>query len=242
MLVLAAAHALVHADPGGRKLLARPAAGLPHLRARARVRVHPGHDRRASSASSRRRPGSRRGCSTPRSRSAARSASRSRLDDLHHADKSLLKTGDSPAEAFTCGYQHAFWVMVGLALAGAVRAFVLVRGTAASRSGGRGERAASRVRAAMAREYPTVLELVGDTPLVRLQNVVPDGRGDRAREARVPESRRLDQGPDRDHDDRGGRARREAQAGRDDRRADLRQHRHRPRDRGRAHAATAASS
>ena len=59
-------------------------------------------------------------------------------------------------------------------------------------------------------------------------------RRDRAREARVPQSRRLDQGPDRDHDGRGGGARREARAGRDDRRADLRQHRHGPRDRGRA--------
>jgi cystathionine beta-synthase len=29
----------------------------------------------------------------------------------------------------------------------------------------------------MAREYPTVLELVGDTPLVRLQRLVPDGAG-----------------------------------------------------------------
>jgi cystathionine beta-synthase len=27
----------------------------------------------------------------------------------------------------------------------------------------------------MAREYPTLLELVGNTPLVRLQQVVPDG-------------------------------------------------------------------
>jgi len=27
----------------------------------------------------------------------------------------------------------------------------------------------------VAREYPTLLELVGHTPLVRLQNVVPDG-------------------------------------------------------------------
>ena len=27
----------------------------------------------------------------------------------------------------------------------------------------------------MPREYPTVLELVGDTPLVRLQRIVPDG-------------------------------------------------------------------
>ena len=27
----------------------------------------------------------------------------------------------------------------------------------------------------MAREYPTLLELVGKTPLVRLQNIVPEG-------------------------------------------------------------------
>src|SRR5581483_11738042 len=52
------------------------------------------------------------------------------------------------------------------------------------------------------------------------------------REARVPESRWVEQGPDRAVDDRGSRARREAQAGRDDRRADLRQHRSGPRARG----------
>ena len=32
----------------------------------------------------------------------------------------------------------------------------------------------------MPREYPTLLELVGDTPLVRLQNVVPDDEIGRA--------------------------------------------------------------
>ena len=52
------------------------------------------------------------------------------------------------------------------------------------------------------------------------------------REARVPEPGRLGQGPDRARDDRGGRARREAEARRHDRRADLGQHRRRPRDRG----------
>ena len=55
---------------------------------------------------------------------------------------------------------------------------------------------------------------------------------DDPREARVPEPRRLGEGPDRARDDRGGRARRAAQAGRDDRRADLGQHRRRARDRG----------
>jgi MFS family permease len=42
--------------------------------------------------------------------------------------KSLLKTGHSPAEAFTSGYQVAFWALLGIALAGAVAAFVLLRG------------------------------------------------------------------------------------------------------------------
>jgi EmrB/QacA subfamily drug resistance transporter len=43
--------------------------------------------------------------------------------------KSLVKTGHSPAEAFTSGYQHAFWALLVLALAGAVAAFVLLAGT-----------------------------------------------------------------------------------------------------------------
>jgi EmrB/QacA subfamily drug resistance transporter len=42
---------------------------------------------------------------------------------------SLLKTGHSPAQAFTSGYQHAFWALLVLALAGAVAAFVLLAGT-----------------------------------------------------------------------------------------------------------------
>jgi EmrB/QacA subfamily drug resistance transporter len=43
--------------------------------------------------------------------------------------KTLLKTGHTPAEAFTSGYQDAFWALIGLALLGAVLAFVLLRGT-----------------------------------------------------------------------------------------------------------------
>jgi EmrB/QacA subfamily drug resistance transporter len=43
--------------------------------------------------------------------------------------KSLLKTGHTPAEAFTSGYQDAFWALIGLAMLGAVLAFVLLRGT-----------------------------------------------------------------------------------------------------------------
>jgi EmrB/QacA subfamily drug resistance transporter len=45
--------------------------------------------------------------------------------------KDLLKTGHTPAEAATSGYQAAFWALVGLALLGALAAFVLLRGTEA---------------------------------------------------------------------------------------------------------------
>jgi EmrB/QacA subfamily drug resistance transporter len=43
--------------------------------------------------------------------------------------KSLIKTGHSPAAAATSGYQDAFWALIGLALLGALLAFVLLRGT-----------------------------------------------------------------------------------------------------------------
>jgi EmrB/QacA subfamily drug resistance transporter len=46
----------------------------------------------------------------------------SRANDLRH-------TGHPPADAFTSGYQWAFWALIGLALAGALAAFVLLRGT-----------------------------------------------------------------------------------------------------------------
>jgi asparagine N-glycosylation enzyme membrane subunit Stt3 len=45
--------------------------------------------------------------------------------------KSQLKTGESVGAAFTSGYQHAFWALLAIALAGAVAAFVLLRGTTA---------------------------------------------------------------------------------------------------------------
>ena len=83
----------------------------------------------------------------------------------------------------------------------------------------------------MPREYPTVLDLVGDTPIVRLQKLGRPGGAGAARQARVPEPRRLGEGPDRPRADRGGRARREAEARRHDRRAHLRQHGRRPCDR-----------
>jgi EmrB/QacA subfamily drug resistance transporter len=43
--------------------------------------------------------------------------------------KSLLKTGHTTAEAFTSGYQDAFWALIALAVLGAILAFVLLRGT-----------------------------------------------------------------------------------------------------------------
>jgi sugar phosphate permease len=42
---------------------------------------------------------------------------------------SLLKTGHSQAQAFTSGYQHAFWALLALALAGAAAAYVLLART-----------------------------------------------------------------------------------------------------------------
>ena len=85
----------------------------------------------------------------------------------------------------------------------------------------------------------SILDLVGDTPLVRISRLTRDlgpGRppAAAAREARDAQPRRVGEGPDRAADDRGGGARRPAPAGRDDHRADVRQHRPRPRDRGRA--------
>ena len=40
--------------------------------------------------------------------------------------KDLLKTGNSPAEALTSGYQWSFWALIALALVGALAAFVLI--------------------------------------------------------------------------------------------------------------------
>jgi EmrB/QacA subfamily drug resistance transporter len=45
--------------------------------------------------------------------------------------KSLLKSGHSPAVALTSGYQDAFWALIGLAVLGAILAFVMLRGTEA---------------------------------------------------------------------------------------------------------------
>ena len=75
----------------------------------------------------------------------------------------------------------------------------------------------------------SLLELIGNTPLVKLE---PHGRHHlvaRARQGRVPQPRRLGEGPDRGPDDRRGRGQRRAEARRHDRRADLGQHRRRPR-------------
>jgi hypothetical protein len=55
----------------------------------------------------------------------------------------LLKTGHSPAEAFTSGYQDAFWALIGLALLGALAALVLLRGTKIELAEGEPARAAA---------------------------------------------------------------------------------------------------
>jgi EmrB/QacA subfamily drug resistance transporter len=46
--------------------------------------------------------------------------------------KDLLKSGHTPADAFTSGYQDAFWALLALAVIGAVAAFVLLRGVRAA--------------------------------------------------------------------------------------------------------------
>ena len=97
-----------------------------------------------------------------------------------HYDEHLMKTGDRRPAAVDRRLALAFWVMAGISLAGAALALLLVRvpreqldeGARAHRS--REGREAS-VRAAMAREYPTVLDLVGGTPIVRLDRISPPG-------------------------------------------------------------------
>ena len=83
----------------------------------------------------------------------------------------------------------------------------------------------------------SILDLVGNTPLVRLRAPERGRRRctcDAARQGRDREPGRQREGPRRDRDDRRGRARRAAAAGRHDRRADVGQHRRRSRDRRRA--------
>ena len=77
----------------------------------------------------------------------------------------------------------------------------------------------------------SILDTVGDTPLVRLSRIGAGLAAADRRQARVVQPRRLDQGPRRDAARRGRRARRAAAARRHDHRADLGQHRHRPGDR-----------
>ena len=88
----------------------------------------------------------------------------------------------------------------------------------------------------------SLLDLVGNTPLVRLGRVGRDLAVRPARQGRDVQPRRQREGPSRGRDDRRRRARRPAAAGRHDRRADVGQHRRRPRHRRRAARATAASS
>ena len=66
--------------------------------------------------------------------------------------------------------------------------------------------------ATVAREHPTLLDLIGGTPVVRLQKIGP-ARLHAAREARVHDARRLEQGPDRAAHGRGRRAARKLKPG-----------------------------
>ena len=88
----------------------------------------------------------------------------------------------------------------------------------------------------------SLLDLIGNTPLVQLNRTTDGATPPGAREGGVPQPGRLREGPDRDPDDRGRRGVRRAQAGRHDRRAHLGQHRRRARDGRPGQRATAASS
>ncbi|HEX6490526.1 MAG TPA: MFS transporter, partial [Gaiellaceae bacterium] len=59
--------------------------------------------------------------------------------------KSLLKTGNTPAQAFTSGYQQAFWALVALALAGATAAFLLLRGVRPAQEQAEGQPAGAAI-------------------------------------------------------------------------------------------------
>ena len=71
----------------------------------------------------------------------------------------------------------------------------------------------------------SLLDLVGNTPLVRLGRVGARPRVRPRRQGRAVQPGRQRQGPARDRDDRRGRARRPAAPGRHDRRTDVGQHR-----------------
>ena len=79
----------------------------------------------------------------------------------------------------------------------------------------------------------SLLDLVGNTPLVRLGRVGPRPRVRPPRQGRAVQPGRQREGPSRGRDDRRRRARRATAARRHHRRADVGQHRRRPRHRGR---------
>ncbi len=78
------------------------------------------------------------------------------------------------------------------------------------------------------RLFDSILDTVGDTPAIRINNLGAGPRHDLC-EGGVLQSGRLGQGQAGAQHHRGGRAQRRAEAGPDRRRGDERQHRHRPR-------------
>ena len=79
----------------------------------------------------------------------------------------------------------------------------------------------------MGRKYQSILETVGNTPVVRINRLAPPGVN-LYRQGRGVQSARLGQGPPGARRDRGGREVRRAEARPDGDRGDQRQHRHRP--------------
>ena len=76
--------------------------------------------------------------------------------------------------------------------------------------------------------YASVLDLIGNTPMVDISQLSPNPRRQAHRQARGPEPRRLGQGPGGQGHDRGGREGRLAAPGPGDPRVLVGQHRDRP--------------
>ena len=78
--------------------------------------------------------------------------------------------------------------------------------------------------------YESILDTIGNTPLVQPPQLQPEARRERLRQARGPEPDGQRQGPHRAVHDPRRRGERRADARQDDPRADQRQHRHQPGD------------
>ena len=125
-IALIAGHALVHADPGARLVRVRPAAGLPAGRLRAAVHVHP-VSIAALAGVERHEAGLASGLiNTAQQVGGAIGVAVTSSISISHFNH-LVASGTPVPEAFTSGTQWAFWVTVGIAVAGLLASVTLIR-------------------------------------------------------------------------------------------------------------------